>query len=318
MFRCAILDDYQDAALSYGDFTRLKERVDFTVFRETIAETPRLIEILAPFDIIVMMRERTPFDAARLNALPNLKLLITTGMRNAAIDLAAAKARNLPVCGTPGFVGSTAELAWGLLLNLVRHIPQEYQGFQNNAPGWQHTIGRDLNGLTLAVLGLGNLGKKIAQFGKVFGMNVQGWSKNNTAERSAELGIGYAPDLDALLATADVVSINLVLNSETRNLIDARRLGLMKPDALLINTSRGPIVNEAALVQALQNKRIGGAGLDVFDVEPLPLNHPFRGLPNVIATPHLGYVTENSFKAFYPAIIENIEGWLAGKTMREL
>lgn len=318
MLRCAILDDYQGVALQFGDFAALKDRVDITVFRQNIAETPRLIETLAPFDIVVAMRERTPFDAARLAALPRLKLLVTTGMKNAAIDLVAAKAQGITVCGTPGFVGSTAELAWGLLIALMRHLPSETSGFRAASPQWQHSIGRDLNGLTLGVLGLGNLGAKIATFGKAFGMDVHGWSRNNTPERSAALGIHYAPSLDALLASADVVAINLTLTPETRGLIDARRLGLMKPSAVLVNTSRGPIVDEPALVAALENGKIAGAALDVYDPEPLPANHPFRRMANVVATPHLGYVTENTYRAFLGGAAEDIAGWLAGKPQRVL
>jgi phosphoglycerate dehydrogenase-like enzyme len=318
MLRCAILDDYQGVARRYGDFSRLDARVETTIFRENIADTETLLATLAPFDIVVAMRERTPLGADRLSRLPNLKLLVTTGMKNAAIDVAAAKARGITVCGTPGFVGSTAELAWGLLLGLMRHIPEEVQAFRAGDAAWQRHVGRDLNGLTLAVLGLGNLGAKIAAFGKAFQMEVHGWSRNNTPERSAALGIHYAPDLDALLARADVVSINLTLTGETRGLIDARRLGLMKKGAVLVNTSRGPIVDETALIAALTSGHLGGAGLDVFDTEPLPADHPFRTLPNVIATPHVGYVTDNSYRAFFTGIVENIEGWLAGNTPRIL
>ena len=317
MLRCAILDDYQNVARTFGDFARLADRVDVTVFRENMSDTAALVAALAPFDIVVAMRERTPFDAARLAALPNLKLLITTGMRNASIDLAAAGRQGVMVCGTPGFAGSTAELAWGMLLALARHIPQESAGLRAGGQ-WQTTVGRDLNGLTLGVLGLGTLGAKIAGFGRAFGMNVLGWSRNNTPERSEKLGVTYTERLVDVLSASDVVSIHLTLTPQTRGLIGARELGLMKPDALLLNTSRGPIVDEAALIAALQAGRIAGAGLDVFDVEPLPVAHPFRRLENVLALPHLGYVTENSYRAFFTGIVENIEGWMEKRPVRIL
>lgn len=317
MLSCAILDDYQNVAMQFGDFARLAGRVEITTFDRHIGDTGALLAALAPFDIIVAMRERTPFDATRLAGLPNLKLLITTGMRNASIDLAAATARGLPVCGTPGFAGSTAELAWGLLLALVRRIPQESAGFRQGGQ-WQTTVGRDLNGLTLGLLGLGTLGAKMADFGRAFGMEVLGWSRNNTPERSARLGVRYVADREELLGASDVVSIHLTLTPETRGLIGARELGLMKPGALLLNTARGPIVNETALIAALSDGTIAGAGLDVFDSEPLPAGHPFRSLPNVLATPHLGYVTENSYRAFFGGVVEDIEGWLNARPLRLL
>ena len=237
-------------------------------------------------------------------------------MRNASIDTAAAAARGIVVCGTPGFAGSTAELAWGLLLALMRHIPAENAAF-HACGGWQQTVGRDLNGLTLGVLGLGTLGSKMATFGRAFGMKVLGWSRNNTPERSAALGIGCAT-LDEVLASSHVVSINLTLNEGTRGLLGAGELARMRPDAVLLNTSRGPIVDEAALIAALRAGKIAGAGLDVFDTEPLAADHPLRTLPNVIATPHLGYVTNNSYSAFFTGAVEDIEAWLAGHPIRAL
>lgn len=317
MLRCAILDDYQQVALGSGHFDPLRGAVDFASFPEHMSATEALVTALAPFDIIIAMRERTPFDQARLARLPNLKLLITTGMRNASIDLPAAAARGILVCGTEGFAGSTAELAWGLLLGLTRRIPAEFANFRQGGP-WQISVGRDLNGLTLGVVGLGTLGKKLAGFGKAFGMRVIGWSRSNSPERSAGLGIDFSPDLASLLKAADVVSLHIPLNNETRGLIGAAELALMKPGAILLNTSRGPIVEETALIAALKAGRLGGAGLDVFDAEPLPLDHPFRRLENVLCTPHLGYVTEKSYRAFFAGAAEAIAAWRAGAPVRVL
>lgn len=311
MLNCAILDDYQDAALTRGDFGRLGDRVALTVFREHIAETDRLLHELAPYEIVVAMRERTRFDAERLAGLPNLKLLITTGMRNASIDVGAAVARGVTVCGTDSFSGSAAELTWGLLLALVRQIPREVTNLREAGP-WQLSVGRDLRELRLGVIGLGSLGSRVATYGKAFGMVVNGWSRSNAAARSDALGIGHAETLPALLAGSDVVSIHIPLTPETRGLIGARELALMPADAILLNTSRGPIVDEGALIAALSAGRLGGAGLDVFEQEPLPPDHPFRRLANVVATPHLGYVTENSYRTYFAGVVENIEAWLAG------
>lgn len=317
MLKCAILDDYQDTSLSRADFSTLAGRVEFHVFTDNVADTDELIERLAPFEIIVAMRERTRFDAERLSRLPNLKLLITTGMRNASIDVAEAKRRGVMVCGTEGFAGSTAELTWGLLLCLMRHIPAEYANFRSAGP-WQLTVGRDLRGLTLGVIGLGTLGKRICAYGKAFGMNVLGWSRSNTPERAAELGIGFAPDLDTILRESDVVSIHVPLNAATRGLIGAPQFARMKKGAVLLNTSRGPIVDEAALIEALRSGALAGAGLDVFDIEPLPADHPFRSIDNLIATPHLGYVTQNSYAAYFQGVAEDIEAWLDGAPKRVL
>ncbi len=317
MLRCAILDDYQATALTRADFGRLGDRVRFDVFREHMGETEALVEALRPHDIIVAMRERTSFDAALLALLPNLKLLITTGMRNASIDTAAAARQGVVVCGTEGFAGSTAELAWGLLLAAMRHIPDEVATFRAGGP-WQPRVGRDLRGLTLGVIGLGTLGSRVARFGRAFDMEVLAWSRNNTPERSAAAGATFAPDLDGLLAGSDAVSIHVTLTPQTRGLLGARELGLMKPGAVLVNTSRGPIVDEAALIAGLGAGRPGIAAVDVFDREPLPADHPFRSLPNLIATPHVGYVTANTYAKFYSGAVEDIEAWLAGTPIRTL
>lgn len=310
--RCAILDDYQNVALTYGDFAGTS--LELTVFNAPLpAET--INDALRPFEVIVAMRERTPFDAARLAALPNLKLLVTTGMRNAAIDMAAAAARGITVSGTEGFTGSTVELAFALLLGITRNLPAELASV--HAGGWQTAVGRDLKGMRLGVLGLGTLGSKMARIASAFEMEVAGWSRNNTPERCAALGIGYAPDLDTLLAASDVVSIHLTLTPETRGLLDIRRIGLMRPDSILINTSRGPIVDESAIMEAVIAGRIH-AGFDVFDIEPLPADHPFRRAPNLLATPHLGYVTDRTYDAFYRGAVEAITAWQRGAPIRVL
>lgn len=314
MLRCALLDDYQDVALSRGEFGRLTDRVAFTPFREHIADTSRLLAELAPYDIVVAMRERTRFDAERLAGLPNLKLLITTGMRNPSIDFGAAAAHGIAVCGTESFSGSAAELTWALLLALMRQIPREVENLRQGGP-WQLGIGRDLGGLRLGVIGLGSLGSRVATYGKAFGMSVSGWSRSSAKARAEALGIAHADTLPDLLAGSDVVSIHIPLTPQTRGLIGGRELALMPADAILLNTSRGPIVDEAALIDALSSGRLGGAGLDVFDQEPLPPDHPFRRLDNVVATPHLGYVTDNSYRAYFAGVVENIEAWLAGEPL---
>ncbi len=317
MLTCAILDDYQNAALAHADFTVLQDRVRITVFHDTVAETAALVDRLKPFDIVVAMRERTRFDAERLAGLPNLKLLVSTGMRNPSLDVKTARRQGIVVCGTDGFAGSTSELTWSLLLAIMRHLPHETASFRAAGP-WQSTVGRDLRGLTLGVVGLGTLGTRVAAYGNAFGMKVLGWSRSNTPERSAALGITQATTLQDLLSGSDVVSLHIPLNEETRHLLGAHEIGLMKRDAILLNTSRGPIVDEAALIDALREGRIGGAGLDVFDQEPLPADHPFRTLPNVVATPHLGYVTRSTYQAFFTGAVEDILAWLAGKPIREL
>jgi phosphoglycerate dehydrogenase-like enzyme len=261
------------------------------------------------------MRERTPFPGALLARLPRLRLLVTAGMRNAAIDLPAAAARGVLVCGTAGLPYPTAELAWGLILSLVRRIPTEDRA--TRAGRWQESVGLGLNGKTLGVLGLGGLGSRVARIGHAFEMRVLAWSQNLTAERAAEVGATLV-GRDELLARSDVVTIHLVLSERTRGLLGARELALLKPSAYLVNTSRGPIVDEAALVRALRDGTIAGAGLDVFDEEPLPLDHPLRRLPNTVITPHLGYVTEETYRIFYGQALEDIQAYLGGEPIRVL
>ena len=316
MLRCVALDDYQNVARKFGDWDRLKGRVELHSVTEYISDRDAVAAALKGADIVIAMRERTPFDRALLEKLPDLKLLITTGLKNASIDVKAAAERGLPVSGTESSAVATAELTWGLIFSLMRHIPDEAHNFRDG--GWQRTVGREVFGRRLGVIGLGRLGSRVAKAGLAFGMRVSAWSQNLTPERCAEAGIEHAGSLDALLQSSDIVTIHLVLSDRTRGLLNARELGLMKPDALLINTSRGPIVDEAALVAALTTKGIAGAGLDVFDREPLPADHPFRRLSNVVATPHLGYVTEEAYRLFYGQSVENIEAWLAGKPVRAL
>jgi phosphoglycerate dehydrogenase-like enzyme len=309
--RIAVLDDYQRVAHRFADWSRLADH-PVTFFHEPLEDVAAALE---PFEIVCAMRERTAFPADLFDALPNLQLLVTTGRRNAAIDLAAAVAHGVTVSGTdvPGL--STAELGWGLILALARHIPHEDRGMRSGA--WQTTVGTDLAGRTLGIVGLGRLGSVVARYGAAFGMRVVAWSQNLTAERAAECGAELVTK-DELLATADFVTIHLVLGDRTRGLIGERELGLMKPTAVLVNTSRGPIVDEAALLAALEAGTIGGAAIDVYDREPLPAEHPLRHAPNTVLTPHVGYVTEDTFRAFYEQTVEDVEAWLDGEPIRLL
>jgi phosphoglycerate dehydrogenase-like enzyme len=315
--RCAILDDYQNVALGMAGWSALAGKVSLEPFTGHI-EPEDLAESLAGFDIVVAMRERTVFDREALSRLPRLKLLVTTGMNNASIDMKAAERLGILVCGTRGVVGPAAELAWGLLLSLVRKIPAEAANLRAGKEPWQLSVGTGLQGKTLGVAGIGKLGRLVCGYGKAFGMEVIGWSRSLTEEKSREIGIGHAPTLDDLLARSDVVGLQLTLTSETRGIIGRREIGLMRPGAILVNTARGPLVDERALVEALREGRLGGAALDVFDREPLPADHPFRTLPNVVATPHTGYVTEETYRVFFGDAARDIETWLAGRPERAL
>jgi phosphoglycerate dehydrogenase-like enzyme len=315
-YRCAILDDYQNIALQMADWSTITGDVDVKVFNEPLGGRDKVVGALAGFAVIGAMRERTPFPRAVIEALPDLKLLITTGMRNAAIDLEAAKERQVVVCGTPSFGNPTAGIAIGLMLELTRRIGYENARLKSGAP-WQATIGSDLEGKTLGVIGLGKLGTRVAGIGKAFGMKVVAWSQNLTADKCREAGVDFASKED-LFRQADFVSIHVQLSQRTRGLIGAKEIGLMKPTAYLINTARSPIVDEAALLAALRERRIAGAGLDVFDVEPLPLDHPLRRLDNVVLTPHLGYVSTENYRAYFTGMVEDIRAWLDGKPVRVL
>jgi phosphoglycerate dehydrogenase-like enzyme len=316
VLRCAILDDYQNVALKLADWSKVKGEIEVKVFNEHLGGADKVIATLQGFQVVVAMRERTAFPKKVIDALPELKLLITTGMRNASIDTEAAKARGITVCGTGTFGNPTSAIAIGLMLELTRHIGYENARLHSGLP-WQTTIGSDLEGMTLGVLGLGKLGARTANIAKAFGMKVIAWSQNLTAEKCREAGVDYAAK-DDLFRQSDFITIHVVLSQRTRGLIGARELGLMKPTAYLINTSRGPIVDETALIAALREGKIAGAGLDVFDVEPLPLDHPFRKMNNAVITPHLGYVSEQNYRRYFAEAVEDIRAFLDGKPVRVL
>jgi len=314
--RCAILDDYQNVALKLADWGKVKDRVEIKVFQEHLGGPEKVIAALQGFQVVIAMRERTAFPKKVLDALPDLKLLITTGMRNASIDTEAAKARGISVCGTGTFGNPTSGVAIGLMLELTRRIGFENARLHAGAL-WQTTIGLDLEGMTLGILGLGKLGTRTANIARAFGMNVIAWSQNLTAEKCRDAGVDYAAK-DDLFRQSDFITIHVVLSGRTRGVIGAAELALMKPTAFLINTSRGPIVDEAALIAVLRQHKIAGAGLDVFDVEPLPLDHPFRKMDNVVITPHLGYVSEQNYRRYFADAVEDIHGFLDGKPVRVL
>ena len=314
--RCAILDDYQNVALSFADWSKVSGDIDIKVFNEHLGSADQVIAALKDFAIVCAMRERTAFPRAVIDALPELKLLITTGMRNASIDLEAAKDKGIVVCGTLAVGNATAAIATGLMLELARHIGYENMRLKSGVL-WQSTIGLDLEGLTLALLGLGKLGSRMAEIGRAFKMHVIAWSQNLTPEKCRETGVEYV-GADELFQRADFLSVHLQLSPRTRGLIGARQIALMKKSSYLINTSRGPIVDEAALLAALRDKRIAGAGLDVFDVEPLPLDHPLRKLDNVVITPHLGYVAAQNYRAFFGGMVDDIRAFLHGRPVRVL
>jgi phosphoglycerate dehydrogenase-like enzyme len=311
----AILDDYQNVALSLASWNSLPPALKLRAFRDTLRDEAALAERLRPFDIIVAMRERTPFPRTLFERLPNLKLLVTTGMRNAAIDLAAAGACKVTVCGTELLGYPTAELAWGLILGLARSIPAEAQNMREGL--WQTTVGIGLRGKVLGLLGLGRLGMEVAAIGKAFQMRVISWSPNLTAERAGAAGVRLAGK-EELFREADVLSVHLVLGERSRGLVGAHELSLMKPSAYLVNTSRGPIIEEAALLAALEARKIAGAALDVYGEEPLPAQHRLRQLPNVLLTPHLGYVTTENYRLAYGQAVEDIAAFLRGTPIRVL
>jgi phosphoglycerate dehydrogenase-like enzyme len=305
--RIAVLDDYQNVALSLADWSALDERATVTVFNDHLADADAVVERLQPFDIVCVMRERTPMTGAIIERLPKLRLIASTGSRNASIDLKAAEERSVRVVHTGYTSTPTIELAWALILASARNLVAENTSLRGG--GWQQSVGDDMDGRTLGLLGLGNVGGAVAKIGNAFGMKVIAWSQNLTTEWAAEVGAALVTK-DELFRKADIVSIHLVLSGRTRGLVGAAELGLMKPTARLINTSRGPIVVEADLVASLTDKRIAGAAIDVFDQEPLPLDHPFRSLPNLLATPHIGYVSRGLYARFYQDTVTNIRNWL--------
>ena len=313
--KLAILDDYQGVALEAADWSSIAPAVAIFVFDEHLGDSDAVVRALGEFDIIVAMRERTPFPQYVLERLPKLRLLVTTGMRNLAIDLAAARKQGIDVCGTPMLGYPAAEHTWALILSLVKQVPAENLSMHRG--GWQVSLSTGLQNNTLGILGLGKLGLQVARVGLAFGMKVQAWSANLTPERCAESGVVYA-SREALFATSDIVTVHLVLSDRTRGLVGATEFQMMKPTAYLVNTSRGPIVQESALVSALQGGSIAGAGLDVFDTEPLPQNHPLRGLDNAVLTGHTGYVMRENYTTGYRGAVEAISAWLNGKPVRLL
>lgn len=314
---CAILDDYQHVAEQMADWSVIESQVNIDSYHEYFEDRNELIEAIQDYEILVIMRERTKFPEDVLRKLPNLKLLITTGMRNASIDLKAAGKLGITVCGTRGKGAAPTELTWALILGLSRHLIQENESFRNNG-AWQSTIGIGLQGKTLGLLGLGKIGQQMATIGQAMGMNILAWSENLTAERAEAAHVQLAASKEELLAESDFLSIHLVLSDRTRRMIGKSELALMKPSAYLINTSRAGIVDQTAMIEALQDGTIAGAGLDVFDTEPLPSDHILRKLPNVLATPHIGYVSDDNYKCFYKDAVDNIVGYLNNDIQREL
>jgi phosphoglycerate dehydrogenase-like enzyme len=313
-YRCAVLDDYQNVARKFADWGRIAADVDVAVFNRPMGRPDEVHRALQDFHIVCMMRERTPFRRNTIEALPNLKLLITTGARNASIDMAAAAERGITVCGTGSFGNPTAGIAFGLILELTRRIGYEHSRLKSGEL-WQTTLGPDIEGKTLGIIGLGKLGLRVAGVAKAFGMKVIAWSPNLTPERCREAGVEYASK-DDLFRNADIVTVHLQLGERSRGLVTAKEFGLMKPTAYIVNTARGPIIDEKALVAALDERRIAGAGLDVFDVEPLPLDHPFRRMDNVVITPHLGYVSQQNYQHYFPDIVEDIRAFIDGTPVR--
>ena len=315
-YRCAILDDFQNVALKVADWSKVSGDLDIKVFNEHLGGPDNVVKALQGFQIVCAMRERTGFPRAVIEKLPDLKLLITTGMRNASIDMAAAADKGVTVCGTGSFGSPTSGIAIGLMLELTRHIGYENARLKAGET-WQVTIGPELEGMTLGILGLGKLGTRTAKIAQAFGMKVIAWSQNLTPERCKEAGVDHVSKED-LFRQADFVTIHVILSQRTRGLVGPKELGLMKPSAYIINTSRGPIIDEAALLAALRENKIAGAGLDVFDVEPLPTDHPLRKLDNVVLTPHLGYVATQNYRAYFGGVVDDIRAFLDGKPVRVL
>jgi phosphoglycerate dehydrogenase-like enzyme len=311
----AVIDDWQDVARDVVDWSVLDSLGEVTFEHDYPANNATLAERLGRYQVICVMRERTRFDEDLLKRLPNLKLLVTGGMRNAALDMQAAAKLGIKVCGTDSYKHAAPELTWALIMAATRNLVNEANSLR--AGHWQQGLGGDLHGKTLGILGLGSIGQRVAQFGQVFGMKVIAWSENLTAERAQQVGVTYVSK-QALFEQADVLSVHLVLSERSRGLVDAQALGWMKSTALLVNTARGPIVDEAALIKALQKQHIAGAALDVFEEEPLPDMHPFRTLDNVLATPHVGYVSRQNYEQFFSQMIEDIQAWVAGSPIRLL
>ncbi|MGW1616270.1 D-2-hydroxyacid dehydrogenase family protein [Streptomyces sp. NPDC002285] len=315
--RCAVLDDFQNVATEVADWSPLADDVEVVQFTRHFPGEDALAEALTGFDIVVTLRERVPFPASLIARLPRLKLLIASGMRNTVIDYAAAEAHGVTVCGTASSSTPPVELTWALLLGLARGLVQESNALRSGGP-WQNTVGADLHGRRLGVLGLGKIGSRVAQVGLAFGMHVSAWSQNLTKEYTDEVGVHLAPSKEALLADSDFVSVHLALSDRTRGLVGPAEIALLKRTAYLINTSRAAIVDQDALLGALHEGRIAGAGVDVFDSEPLPADHPMRTAPRLLATPHLGYVSQANYATYYGQAVEDIQAYLAGSPVRRL
>lgn len=309
----AILDDYQGVALELADWSGLRDRADIVVCRDHLVDAAHVVERLRPFDVICVMRERTPLSRSILEQLPNLKLICSTGARNASIDLAAAKERGITVCSTGYSSHGAAEFTWALIFGIFRHIPAESESMRKG--GWQCCLGDDLAGGTIGVVGLGRIGSMVAKVARALSMNVIAWSQNLTHEKAEEHGARFVTK-EELFRESDIVTLHLVLSERTKHIVGAAEIGLMKPTAYLINCSRGPLVDESALINALKNRAIAGAALDVYATEPLPPDHPFRTLDNVLATPHVGFVTKRTYQTFYGDTVENITAWLRGEPKR--
>jgi phosphoglycerate dehydrogenase-like enzyme len=309
----AVLDDYQGVALQSADWSPLNGKADITVFRDHLSDSAALVERLKPFDVLSVMRERTPLTRAILEQLPNLRLISSTGFRNASIDLTAAKERGITVCHTGYSSHGAIEMTWALILAMLRNVPAEFASVQKGR--WQISVGGDLEGKTIGIVGLGNIGARIATIAHAFGMNILAWSQNLTRESAEKQGARLVSKED-LFRTADIVTIHLVLSSRTKGVIGATEFGLMKPTAYFVNTSRGPLVDEDALINALKSRAIAGIALDVYDSEPLPATHPFRSLDRLLVTPHIGFVTNETYRIFYRDTVENIVAWLGGTPVR--
>jgi len=314
--RLAVLDDYQHVAFTSADWTSVLRRLSIDTFPDTIADEDALAERLAPYTIICAMRERTKFPASLLDRLPNLKLIATTGMRNAGIDVAHAQRKGIVVSGTSSQGNSTLEHIWALILGTARYLAIEDANVKAGRTPWQSTIPMGLAGKTLGLIGLGNLGSRTAKLAKAFEMEVVAWSPNLTQERAAEIGVKFIASKEELLKCSDIVSIHMVLSERTFRMITAEDFALMKRSAFFINTSRGGLIHEAALVDALRQRRIAGAGLDVFETEPLPLDHPLRKLDNVTLSPHIGYVSDSNYQVFWAETVDNIASFLNGEPKR--
>ncbi|MGW9304961.1 D-2-hydroxyacid dehydrogenase family protein [Streptomyces cyaneofuscatus] len=315
--RCAVIEDFQSAATTVADWSSVTADVDVVTFTEHLGGTEEVAAALDEFDIVVTLRERVPFPAEVFARLPRLRLLIASGMRNSVIDFAAAEQHGVTVCGTASSSTPPVELTWALLLGLARSIVPEANGLRADGP-WQSTLGADLHGRTLGLLGLGKIGSRVAQVGRAFGMEVVAWSQNLTEERTKEVGTALAASREELLEAADFVSVHLALSERTRGLIGAAELARMRPTAYLVNTSRAAIVDQDALLAALRAGTIAGAGIDVFDTEPLPAGHPMRTAPRLLATPHLGYVSRANYATYYGQAVENIRAFLDGEPVRRI